>query len=53
MKEYKQFFGVDISKKTIDVTLLQNNQNLHQQFSNDEARYATTFKLVKRVKNKD
>ena len=36
MKEYKQFFGVDISKKTIDVTLLQNNQNIHQQFSNDE-----------------
>jgi transposase len=36
MKEYKQFFGVDISKKTIDVTLLQNNQNVHQQFSNDE-----------------
>ena len=36
MKAYKQFFGVDISKKTIDVTLLQNNQNLHHQFSNDE-----------------
>jgi transposase len=36
MKEYKQFFGVDISKKTIDVTMLQNNQNVHKQFSNDQ-----------------
>ncbi|MFY8128806.1 MAG: IS110 family transposase [Chitinophagaceae bacterium] len=35
MKEYKQFFGVDISKKTIDVTLLHNNQNVHHQFTND------------------
>jgi hypothetical protein len=37
MKEYKQFFGVDISKKTIDVTMLQNNQNVHKQFRNDES----------------
>jgi len=36
MKSYKQFFGVDISKKTIDVTLLQNSANVHHQFSNDE-----------------
>jgi len=36
MKAYKHFLGVDISKQTIDVTMLRNNQNVHQQFSNDD-----------------
>jgi transposase len=35
MKEYKYFFGVDISKKTIDVTLSKDSQLTHRQFSND------------------
>lgn len=35
MKEYKHFFGVDISKKTIDVTLSKDLQLTHRQFSND------------------
>lgn len=35
MKQYKHFFGVDISKKTIDVTLLKDEQLNHRQFSND------------------
>lgn len=35
MKEYKNFFGVDISKKTIDVTLAKDVQLIHRQFSND------------------
>jgi transposase len=35
MKQYKYFFGVDISKKTIDVTLIQDVQLTHRQFSND------------------
>jgi transposase len=35
MKEYKNFFGVDISKKTIDVTLLKDAEQIHRQFSND------------------
>lgn len=35
MKEYKHFFGVDISKKTIDVTLSKDLQLAHRQFSND------------------
>ena len=52
MKEYKQFFGVDISKKTIDVTLLQNNQNLHQQFSNDEAGMQQLLNWLKELKIK-
>ena len=35
MKQYTHFFGVDISKKTIDVTLLKDMQLTHRQFSND------------------
>ena len=37
MKQYTHFFGVDISKKTIDVTLLKDMQVMHRQFSNDSA----------------
>lgn len=35
MKQYTHFFGVDISKKTIDVTLLKELQLTHRHFSND------------------
>ena len=35
MRQYKYFFGVDISKKTIDVTLVKEAQLIHRQFSND------------------
>jgi transposase len=35
MKQYKYFFGVDISKKTIDVTLAKEAEMIHQKFSND------------------
>jgi transposase len=35
MKQYKHFFGVDVSKKTIDVTLSENAALTHRQFSND------------------
>ena len=37
MKQYTHFFGVDVSKKTIDVTLLKDMQVTHRQFSNDSA----------------
>jgi transposase len=37
MKQYTHFFGVDISKKTIDVTLLKDMQVAHRQFGNDSA----------------
>jgi len=37
MKGYKQFFGADISKRTVDVTMLHGSQNAHQQFSNDKS----------------
>lgn len=52
MKEYKQFFGVDISKKTIDVTMLQNNLNVHKQFSNDELGMQQLLSWVKALKVK-
>jgi transposase len=35
MKQYKYFFGVDISKKTIDVTLVKDAELAHRKFSND------------------
>lgn len=35
MKQYKYFFGVDISKKTIDVTLAKEADVIHREFSND------------------
>lgn len=36
MKQYNHFFGVDVSKKTIDVTLSKNAELIHRQFSNDQ-----------------
>ena len=35
MKQYSYFFGVDISKKTIDISLLHLQQITHRQFAND------------------
>lgn len=35
MNQYKYFFGVDISKKTIDVTLVKQAELIHRQFSNN------------------
>jgi transposase len=37
MKQYKYFFGVDVSKKTVDITLAKDEQLTHRQFSNDPA----------------
>ncbi len=35
MKQYNHFFGVDISKKTVDITYICNQQIIHRQFTND------------------
>lgn len=35
MKQYTHFFGVDISKKTLDISLLHSQQIVHKQFAND------------------
>ena len=37
MKPYTYFFGVDVSKKTIDISLLHLQSITHQQFANDSA----------------
>lgn len=36
MKQYDHFFGVDVSKKTVDITLAHNENFTHRQFKNDE-----------------
>jgi transposase len=35
MKQYKWIFGVDVSKKTIDVTMIKDGKQIHRQFQND------------------
>ena len=36
MKQYHHVFGVDVSKKTVDITHVINQEFTHRQFSNDE-----------------
>lgn len=36
MKQYSHFFGVDVSKKTVDITLAHKQDLIHQQFTNDD-----------------
>ena len=33
MKEYSHFFGVDVSKKTVDITHAHNDHLTHRQFA--------------------
>jgi transposase len=35
MKQYHHFFGVDISKKTVDITFISEQENVHKQFANN------------------
>lgn len=35
MKKYYYFFGVDVSKKTVDITCIINQEIVHRQFTND------------------
>ena len=37
MKQYKHIFGVDVSKRTVDITHVKEQQFTHRQFSNDDA----------------
>src|SRR5215212_8321432 len=37
MKQYDYVFGVDVSKKTVDITHVINQQFTHRQFTNDNA----------------
>lgn len=35
MKQYRYFFGVDISKKTVDISFISDHATLHKQFTNN------------------
>jgi transposase len=37
MKDYKYFYGVDVSKKTVDIVYTDKQTAVHQKFSNDSA----------------
>lgn len=37
MKEYKHIYGVDVSKKTVDIVHVDNQMAVHQKFTNDPA----------------
>jgi transposase len=37
MKEYKHIYGVDVSKKTVDIVYVDNQTTVHMKFSNDSA----------------
>jgi transposase len=36
MKQYSHFFGVDVSKKTVDITHAHNQEFAHRQFTNND-----------------
>ena len=36
MKQYDHVFGVDVSKRTVDITHVHNQQLAHRQFTNDD-----------------
>lgn len=35
MKEYVHFYGVDVSKKTVDIVYTNKHESIHQRFNND------------------
>ncbi|MCU0356379.1 MAG: IS110 family transposase [Cyclobacteriaceae bacterium] len=37
MKDYKQFYGVDVSKKSVDIVYTDRKVSVHQKFTNDRA----------------
>ena len=37
MKEYRHFYGVDVSKKTVDIVYTDKQKTVHQKFTNDPA----------------
>jgi transposase len=49
MKQYDHVFGVDVSKKTVDITHVHNQQNSHRQFSNDETGMEQLLKWFKEL----
>ena len=50
MKKYNYFFGVDVSKKTVDITYVCNDQIIHRQFSNNPGGMAELMQWLKELK---
>ena len=50
MKQYQYFFGVDISKKTVDITFLYDQTTIHQQFTNDAHGMENLMKWIEELK---
>jgi transposase len=51
MKQYNHFFGVDVSKKTVDITYVFNDQAIHRQFSNDSDGMTELMQWLKDLNN--
>lgn len=51
MKQYNYFFGVDVSKKTVDITLLHQQQFTHFCFGNNDEGMEALKKWLKQLKN--
>jgi transposase len=49
MKQYNYFFGVDVSKKTVDITYVFSDQSIHRQFSNDPDRMEELMEWLKEL----
>lgn len=50
MKKYNYFFGVDVSKKTVDITFLHLQTVMHKKFSNDSIGMAELLAWLKELK---
>jgi transposase len=50
MKQYQYFFGVDISKKTVDVTFIYGQSTIHQQFINDAEGMKSLMRWIEELK---
>ena len=49
MKQYKHFFGVDVSKKTVDITHAFEQKFTHRQFTNDDAGMKSLMGWLKEI----
>jgi transposase len=49
MKQYDHVFGVDVSKKTVDITHSHNQEFTHRQFSNNESGMNELLQWLKEI----
>ena len=50
MKQYQYFFGVDISKKTVDISFVWDRTTIHQQFTNDAQGMENLMRWIEELK---